>query len=417
MNMQLAEKTLDRPAVGFRTAPSTQSWALGLGVWLAAAVTLSAAPQLTPVATGLNNPRGLAFGEEGTLFVAEAGLGAGDGLGGFGDGVGLTGSITEIKRLHSAHPKARRVVTGLVSLGTSERGPEVVGADGISLQGEGNLFVIMAESTAGVLAEDPGLDPGLASQFGQLLRLSPNGKRKNVADVGAVNYAWTAANAGQPWAPPEFPDSNPYAVLAVHGRQYVVDAGANTLSEVRPDGTVNIIAFFPNPLFPAVPGGPGVIPIADAVPTCVAQGPDGYLYVGTLAFGANFARFGGAPFWASLPKQSKIYRVNPKSSKFFVTEADVWADNLNPITGCGFSRGALYVTEFLTQESGYTTGDVVRIATKRNGQAGNRTALGVGALNAPNGFAADEDGDIYVSNNSTSAGVGPVTGEVVRVNY
>ena len=43
-----------------------------------------AAPlQLTTIASGLNNPRHLAFAPNGTLYVAEAGLGAGDGHGGF----------------------------------------------------------------------------------------------------------------------------------------------------------------------------------------------------------------------------------------------------------------------------------------------------------------------------------------------
>ncbi len=72
-----------------------------------AALGVGAAPaisQLTPVATGLNSPRGLAFGPGGTLYVAEAGLGAGDGHGGFGVGVGFTGSITEIRGAQGAHP-------------------------------------------------------------------------------------------------------------------------------------------------------------------------------------------------------------------------------------------------------------------------------------------------------------------------
>lgn len=63
------------------------------------------------------------------------------------------------------------------------------------------------------------------------------------------------------------------------------------------------------------------------------------------------------------------------------------------------------------------TGDVVRIAINQDGSAGPRTRLGVGALHAPNGFACGPDGSIYVSNNSTSTGAGPVSGEVVRVNY
>jgi hypothetical protein len=403
---------------------ATLPLALCLSALLAACATVAVAQQLTPLATGLNNPRGLAFGPNGSLYVAEAGLGAGDGQGGFGVGVGFTGAITEIRQVSSARPTSRRVVTGLASVGDTENGfPEVVGPDGISLLGKGGIYVIMAESSAGVLAANPGLDPAATAQFGRLLKVTPSGQWKATANVGEFNYSWTDAHKNDDWAPADqFPDANPYAVLALPGHQYVVDAGANTLNEVRPDGSIRLIAYFPNPLFPnpnfgQPNGGPEFIPISDAVPTCIAQGPDGFLYVGTLAFGANFARFGGPPPWATLPKQSKVYRVNPTSSKFFLTDDDVWADNLNPITGCGFGPGGFYVTEYVTEESGYQSGDVVRIAVNLNGTAGTRTALGVGVLNAPNSFACGRDGSIYVSNNSTSAGVGPVVGEVVRVNY
>src|SRR5262249_28208809 len=79
---------------------------LVLSVALTATVS-QAASQLTVVARGLNNPRGLAFAPNGSLYVAEAGLGAGDGNGGFAVGVGFTASITQINGVTSAHPIAR----------------------------------------------------------------------------------------------------------------------------------------------------------------------------------------------------------------------------------------------------------------------------------------------------------------------
>lgn len=406
-----------KPALRWFHALALSAALTGPGAW--------AAEQLTVVASGLNNPRGLAFGPQGSLYVAEAGVGAGDGHGGFGAGVGFTGSITEIQRPGSAHPLVRRVVTGLASVGTTERGPEVVGPDGISVHGRGGIYVIMAESSLGIQADHPGLDPAMAEQFGQLLKVTPSGQFKAVADVGTVNYLWTGAHANESWAPfdpphvPQFPDSNPYGVLALPGRQYVVDAGANTLCEVRPNGSVHIIAYFPNPKFPAVSNGPPVIPISDAVPTCVAQGPDGWLYVGTLPFGATFARFGNAghPDWASLPPQAKVYRVNPRSIRLLLDDRDVWASGLSPITACAFGPGGLYVAEFITEESHFASGDVVRIEVKSDGTAGARTKLGTGALQAPNGLALGPGGAVYVSNHSTSPGVGAPFGQVVRVNY
>ena len=367
------------------------------------------AQSVTPVATGLNSPRGVVFGPGGSLYVAEAGL-----AGGNGSGVGLTGSITAINGPGSSHPDSRRIVTGLASAGDEG---EVVGPDGVSVLGNGEIYVIMAGSTTAMQAGNPGIDASIASQFGRLLKATPSGQSKVVADVGDFDFQWTADHQNAGFAPQgQFPDANPYAVLALAGRQYVADAGANTIDEVSSNGSVRILAFVPNPKLPAVQGGPPVITISDAVPTCVAQGPDGNLYLGTLAFGANFARFGAnaPPFWKTLPPQSKVYRFDPNASSSiqFLSEANVWATGLNPITGCGFAPGGFYVTEFFTQQSGYTTGDVVRIAVNPDGTAGAHTAMGVGALHEANGFAAGPDGSIYVSNYSTSAGIG----QVVRVN-
>jgi len=363
------------------------------------------AQSVTLVANGLNSPRGLAFGPGGSLYVAEAGLGAGD-----GNGTGPTGSVTEINGPGSGHPTARRILTGLSSVA---EGGEALGPHGISILGNGEIFVLIGESRFIFPEADQGT--ALARQFGQLLTATQSGQSRPVADIGAFSFKWTGDNKNAGFAPADqFPDANPYAVLALPGLQYVVDAGANTINEVRPDGSIRIIAFVPNPQLPATPGGPPAVTISDAVPTCVAQSPDGHLYIGTLAFGANFARFdSSAPaFWASLPPQSKVYRVDPKSPNIFLTEGDVWASGLNPITGCGFGPNGFYVTEFITQDSGYSTGDVVRISVNPDGTAGARTALGVGALHEPNGFAAGSDGAIYVSNFSTSGGVG----QVVRVN-
>jgi hypothetical protein len=385
-----------------------------LGLSVAVTATVSQATQITVIAEGLNNPRGLAFAPNGALCVAEAGLGEGDGNGGFAVGVGFTASITEITRVMSPKPLARRIVTGLVSIGDTENGfPEALGPSGVSVQGAGGIYVTIGESALGVRAGNPDLPPAALDQLGHVLKVTPSGQWKAVGDVGDFDYLWTGANKDQPWAPQgQFPDANPYGLLATAGRQFVADAGANTVDEVRPDGSVRLIAFVPNPLLP-LPDGT-LVPVSDSVPTCVALGPDGYLYVGTLAFGANFGRFAPnvPPNWPALPPQSKIYRIDPNASEVFLTEADVWASGFNPITACGFSGGALYITEYVTQQSGFATGDVVRIQVNSDGSAGSRTTLGAGALHQPNGLAFDKDENVYVSNYSISSGAG----QVVRVN-
>ena len=108
------------------------------------------------------------------------------------------------------------------------------------------VLVIISESSKGVNATTPGLT---FSQIGHLYRLDgATGTPSDRSNVGDQQYDWTNLHKSL-WE--EFPDSNPYAVLVTKGgsggiRTFVIDAGANTVSEVMRDGTVRVIAFIPN---------------------------------------------------------------------------------------------------------------------------------------------------------------------------
>ena len=96
------------------------------------------------------------------------------------------------------------------------------------------------------------------------------------------------------------PDSNPYAVLAEHGRSaLVIDAGGNSLLRVHRSGDIDVLAVFPDELVSTAnlkslagcPDAPPDLEFAcdlpaeipgEAVPTSIARGPDGWLYVGEL---------------------------------------------------------------------------------------------------------------------------------------
>lgn len=304
----------------------------------------------TVVAGGLRSPRGLTFGPGERLYVAEAGLVA-----------GYDGAIDEILNAQSANPTLRTVVSGLASTGGDG---EVIGVGGISAHGNGGIYAIIGESPE--LTGNPA--------FGQLLKVTKSGSMKVVANVGTVNYQFTAAH---PELDPgnQYPDANPYGVLALPGRTYVTDAGANTLNEVLPNGQVKILAYFENNI------------TSDSTPTCVAQGPDGALYIGTLSLVDSLV-FGPS---------AKVYRVDPKTLPAgngvpIIGQAFEWATGLWPINGCAFGPdGTFYVSQLFTAGD-FSGGDVVKIPFN---SPNTHISLTGGTLPLAAGVAVARDGTVF----------------------
>ena len=305
--------------------------------------------------------------------------------------LGLTGSFDLVTK-HGV----KRLVTGLIS-GAGEGGVAAEGPVSVSRGPDGTFYGLFGLSSHEVPPKGaiPGyLRAAALAELGRLVRVSPHHSIKVVSDVGDQDWKWTSTRVKL--APKSFPDSNPNAVTYSHGHRYVADAGANALAEVHRNGVAKVIAFF---------GVPKGSQSDSAVPTCVARGPDGALYVGELLGG----------FYS--PGHARIWRVVPGHAP------KVWATGLSTVQGCGFGHdGAFYATEFQTGglNEGPTAnpaGDVVRID-----RWGHRTHLGVGKLFFPSGFAAGSDGAIYVSNCSIApaGGMGPQLckngGQVVRIS-
>jgi hypothetical protein len=334
---------------------------------------LVANAQITVIATGLNEPRGLAFapGSPGSLYVTEAGSGA-----------GTTGAIAVISGPGGASPTLSRTVIGLAST-TDASG--ISGAAGITVAPNGIVFFIMSQSTNAMLAANPKLAPSLANQFGHIIKTTDLGGKTIATDVGDFDNTWGPAN--------------PTGIFANSASRYVVDAGSNTIDEITATG-IRVVAMLPAPV------------AGSAAPVCVDQGPDGYLYVGTQAMGAYVAT-GYTP-------QSKIYRVPTYLSNTKLDDTYVWASGFYPISGCGFGAKSVnfFVTEYVTSSlSG--PGAVVQVALNADGTAGPRTTLGGGLLSYPSSFASAGNGAIYVINHSTASVYSDGTGggEVVRVAH
>ena len=101
----------------------------------------AASPEATEViAAGLNNPRGLNFGPEGALYVAEAGSGGAGPCAPGPEGMRCYGTTGSVTRIDLRKGTFTRVASGLPSL-ASEDGSFATGVHDISLHGRGNAFM------------------------------------------------------------------------------------------------------------------------------------------------------------------------------------------------------------------------------------------------------------------------------------
>jgi len=343
--------------------------ALAAGAGSAGAKTAS---QPVVVINHVDNPRGLAFAPNGTLYAAAAGR-AGTQCLAPDECVGLTSAVWK-----RSNGKNSRLVSNLPSAGGKD-GSFTVGVDGVSVAPDGSVFAI--ETSAG----QDGLPPGFPPRWdtlGHLLRIWPNGRITKVAAID--QYEWDHNPDGAQL------DSDPYAVLALSShRQLVADAAGNDILEVI-DGKISTFAVLPKNQW----GG-------EAVPTSLAKGPDGAIYVGEL--GGEGTKAGG----------SRVWRIQPGH------KPTVFRTGFTAITGIAFGRsGALFVTQLTQDPVNFTPdGDVVRVSP-----SGARTHLGSGQLQFPAGLAIGPSGGVYVSNWSilpghTSAGgpFGGANGQVVRL--
>ncbi len=338
---------------------------------------------VTVVAENLDNPRGLAFGPHGELYIAEAGHGGtlclGNGPEGQPQCVGLSSGISKL-----SHGVLTKFVDHLFSVASPD-GSFAQGLVAVATQGKR----IYGQAAANTNAIPPEAPPGpvidaARAQLGRTLAIKGDGTWSAIASTGDADYAWT--NAHKDLQLDQFPDANPNGLAASGRTQYVADAGANLIAKVDSHGNVSTLAYLQVP----------DLSITDAVPTCVAKAPDGSLYVGEL-LGGDFA-----------PGHARVWRIADGT-------ATVKWTGFTGIQGCGFDdAGNFYATEF--QANGMflpdSSGAVIKVAPN-----GERTTLGASQLHFPSGFAYHH-GAVYVSNWSVmpaANGRGP-TGQVVKIS-
>lgn len=342
--------------------------------------------ELKVVAEGLDNPRGIGFGPDGALYVAESGSGgAGPCVEGPEGGeacFGRTGAVTRITK-RGQH----RVLTGLPSL--AEEGG-VAAAGPVDLGFSGRTGYLLVGNPGGGTETREQFGPA-GRRFGKLLKVNLHGIRA-VADFPRFEENNNPDEGGGA-LPGEEIDSNPNGLLVRHRSQLVTDAGGNDLLKVDHKGRISVVAVFPPRVVPAPPGIPDLPPEIpmQAVPTSVVKGPDGAYYVGQLT---------GFPF---PPGGANVFRVVPgKAPK-------VYAGGFTNIIDIAFDKkGRLYVLEIATNgllntpEGELPVGRLVRV-----NKDGSRTTLASEGLAAPGGFVLGHR-HAYITNNSILSDAGQV---------
>jgi sugar lactone lactonase YvrE len=334
------------------------------------------APQsaVSTYASSLNNPRGLTFGPDGNLYVAEGGSGGTD-----------TTSTDDCDQVKVPIGPYRGGFTSRISKIDSNHVRTTV-ADGLpsSMTGDasGNLVSGVADvkfvgATLYAIEAGAGCSHGLLNTDNELLRVNSDGTTTPIVNLSAYQKL-------HPVARPEEDDFEPdgtwYSMVVVRGMIYAVEPNHGEIVQIDPSTGA-------------------ITRVADV------SASQGHIVPTTIAYAGNFL-FGNLSTFPIVPGSSGLYKMTPSGQ---ITKK---YDDLTTVLGLVVgARDRIYVLESMTGpgfpgpgEIG--TGQIVQIDPN-----GTKTVIAAG-FSFPTAMTMGPDGALYVSNwGFAPAGLG----EIVRV--
>jgi hypothetical protein len=304
--------------------------------------------------TGFNNPRGIKFGPDGYLYVAEGGTGGKNSTTTCAQVIPRVGPYTgsqDGSRISRVGLDGTRYtfIEGLPSDQTAiTAGSEVSGVADLAFV-DNTLYGVLAGA---------GCSHGVTGIPNGIFRVNRDRSWEIISDLSAF---WTNNPVANP-SPSDFePDGSPYSMNNVDGDLFVVEANHGELDRISRNGNVSRVVDFSATL-------------GHIVPACQTF-HDGNFYIG------NEDTY-------PIMNKSAVYKITPGG------DISTVASNFSTVLGILFDEaGGMYVLESTTGHPMPTpgTGDIIRIDP-----SGEKMTIASG-LNFPTAMTFGPDHKLYVS--------------------